>query len=59
MRLGAKVKEDNSSSNFEKFLRLLNDLIFKHNTEKLLFSLKLLNSRDLASLLDKYWSFTS
>ena len=58
MRLGAKVKEDNSPSNFEKFLILLNDLIFKYNTEKLLFSLKLSNSRDLASLLDKYWSFT-
>ena len=58
MRLGAKVKEDNSPSNFEKILILLNDLIFKYNTEKLLFSLKLSNSRDLASLLDKYWSFT-
>ena len=58
MRLGAKVKKDNSPSNFEKFLILLNDLIFKHNTEKLLFSLKSSNSRDLAFLLDKYWSFT-
>ena len=58
MRLGAKVKEDNSPSNFEKFLRLLNDLIFKHKTEKLLFSLKVLNRRELASLLDKYWSST-
>ena len=58
MRLGAKVKEDNSPSDFEKFLRLLNDLIFKHKTEKLLISLKVLNRRELASLLDKYWSST-
>ena len=47
MRLGAKVKNDNSPSSFKKFLRLLNDLIFKHKTEKLLFSLKVLKSREL------------
>ena len=57
MRLGAKVK-DNSPSNFKKFLRLLNDIMFKHKTEKLLFSLIVSNRRELASLLHKYWSST-
>ena len=58
MKLGAKDKDDNSPYKFDKILRLFNGIIYKHKTEKLLFSSKELNSRELASLLDKSSSFT-